>query len=173
MFYNGDNGSWLSYDAATGDYIPLQNPERPDSGDSTSCKTESEPETDADEDGISSSESPSSPKISDTKNENEEANKEPRELSEGEVSSPSPPPPPPPSSAKEKKKKRKKKDYDNFYYLDDERSKKKLKKEKNIPCIRLVVLKSDSIELGKLFIATCKGATIGREVRICIYEIYK
>lgn len=168
MFYNGDNGSWLSYDAATGDYIPLQNPERPDSGDSTSCKTESEPETDEDE--VSSSESPSSPKISDTKNENEEANKEPRELSEGEVSSPSPPPPPPPSSAKEKKKKRKKKDYDNFYYLDDERSKKKLKKEKNIPCIRLVVLKSDSIELGKLFIATCKGATIGREVRICIYE---
>ena len=91
MFYNGDNGSWLSYDAATGDYIPLQNPERPDSGDSTSCKTESEPETDAEEDEVSSSDSPSSPKISDTKNENEEANKEPRELSEGEVSTPPPP----------------------------------------------------------------------------------
>ena len=59
-----------------------------------------------------------------------------------------------------------KKDYDNFYYMDNERSRKKLKKEKNIPCVRLVVHKSDSIEPGKLFIATCKGATIGREVGI-------
>ena len=63
MFYNGDNGSWLSYDPATGDYIPLQKPEKTDSGDSTSCKTESEAETDAEGDGVSSPEFPSSPNI--------------------------------------------------------------------------------------------------------------
>ena len=158
----------MNYDTTTGEYVPLENNAPENNCNSSSTESESEPEGENDPDSSpESTVSKSSCKKEDSKEPSVDETKEPRVLSDGEISSPSPPPPP----AKEKKKKRKRKDYDNFYYLDDEKSRKKLKKEKNIPCIRLVVHKSDSIEPGKLFIATCKGATIGREV--CIIKNQK
>ena len=151
----------MNYNATTGDYEPLENSAKTEP-DLSSSSTESESESE-----VIRSSSPESQKSSKVAKSSQEdgKSKEARVLSDGEISSPSPPPPP---TTIKGEKKRRKKDYDRFYYLDDAKSKKKLKREKNIPCIRLVVHKSDSIELGKLFIATLFPL-----VKITIFFIYR
>ena len=155
QFYDGVKGVYLEYNSTTGEYEPITN--HAESVESSSSSSSSSDEEDAEE---KESDTPEI-KENDTKEKKEE-----RELSEGEISSPSPPPPPPPKSKKKKAKKRKK-DYENYYYPDDEKSEKKFKRELKIPCVRLVVhatdSKSDSVQVGTLFLVTCKGGTIGRE----------
>lgn len=140
-FYDGEKGVYLDYDSQTGKY----HPENKDDSSSISSSRSASPCTPPERE---EEEKPPLP-----------PEKPPRELSEeGEVSSPSPPPPP-----TNHKKKNKKKRVVNEW--DDKKLRKKLKKEMKIPCIRMVVHSSpsDTVNVGTLFIVTCKGGTIGRE----------
>ena len=133
LFYDGQKGLYLEFNDITGDYEPLVDPE-PESSSSLS---------DTSEDNAAI--------------QNEPPSREPRELSDGEVSSPSPPPP-----VKKKKPKKRNETEQNY-----RKEKKRRKKELTIPCIRLVVHatseQSQTVQVGTLFIVTCKGGSIGRE----------
>ncbi len=149
MYYDGEKGVYLAYNSATGEYVAQSN----DDSDQGMSSRSSSPET------IPEASSADLAKVQD-----ESSKKEPRELSDGEISSPSPPPSPP-TKKKRRPKKGGKKDYDQLYY-DDKKSLKQRKKEMRIPCIRIVIHAApdkSSVQAGSLFIVTCKGGTIGRE----------
>ena len=134
-YYDGQAGIYVKYHEETGQYVPMKGCDKFDSTNSSDTEDESERQTVA--------------QIA-----NDSGNVESKEMSDGEVSSPSPPP-----TIKKRQKSEKE------LRKEERKRRKKIRKEMSIPCIRMVVHSSpeEIVKPGTLFIITCAGGSVGRE----------